>query len=146
MDIYNFKRLVDKLEDLPEELKNSRFNLGYPSIPNCGHRGCFAGLIDVVSYDMPELYYIHRRDRWRDVFCEYEPTGWAYTLNTFLGCDFAKWAWANPDIWGYRYGMYIWHSKTAFGVEDYERLTQDMMIIHLRQVLNRLIKFHTTEK
>ena len=146
MDVYKFKRLVEALEALPVEFKNSRFDLGHSSIPNCGHRGCFAGLISILACDMPELHYIHRRDSWRDMFCKYEPTGWAYTLNTFLGCDFAKWARANPEIWGYEYGMHMWHSKTAFGVVDHERLTHDMMIIHLRQVFNRLIKFHTTEK
>jgi hypothetical protein len=43
------------------------------------------------------LHDIYRRDRWRDNFCEHEPTGWAYTLNKFLGCDFAKWAHDNPE-------------------------------------------------
>jgi hypothetical protein len=54
-----------------------------------------------------------------DSFCEHEPTGWAYTLNKFLGCYFAKWAHDNPDIWGYEFGGRMWHSKTAFGVADH---------------------------
>jgi hypothetical protein len=145
MDIHNFKTLVESLEALPEELKNSRFDLGDPAIPNCGHRGCFAGLISIVAYDIYQLHNIYRRNRWRDNFCEHEPTGWAYTLNVFLGCDFAKWARANPEIWGYEYGMHMWHSKTAFGVVDHERITHDMMIIHMRHVFNRLVVFHTTE-
>ena len=146
MKIQKFKRLVEGLEALREEHKNSKFDLGYPAIPNCGRNGCFAGLIALVACDMPELFNIHRKARWTDKFNEHEPTGWAYTLNTFLGCDFAKWARANPEIWGYEYGMHMWHSKTAFGVVDHERLTHDMMIIHMRHVFNRLVAFHTTEK
>ena len=146
MNTNNFKILVKGLEDLREEHKNSKFDIGYSAIPNCGRNGCLAGLISVVACDMPDLFNIHRKARWTDKFNEYEPTGWAYTLKVFLGCNFAKWARDNPEIWGYKYGMYMWHSKTAFGVEDHELLTHDMMIIHLRGVFNRLLAFHTTEK
>jgi hypothetical protein len=55
--------------------KNSKFDLGYPAIPNCGRNGCFAGLIALVACDMPELFNIHRKARWTDKFNEHEPTG-----------------------------------------------------------------------
>jgi hypothetical protein len=141
MDTYNFKLLVEALGKLPEELKNSRFDIGHQAIPNCGHRGCLAGLISIVAYDIYQLHDIYRRDRWRDNFCEHEPTGWAYTLNKFLGCDFAKWAHDNPEIWGYEFGGRMWHSKTAFGVADHERLTHDLIIVRLRKALYNWIAF-----
>jgi hypothetical protein len=55
MKIHKFKRLVEALEALPVEFKNSRFDLGHSSFPNCGYRGCFAGLISILACDMPEL-------------------------------------------------------------------------------------------
>jgi hypothetical protein len=68
-----------------------------------------------------------------------QSNGWAFTLNKFLGCDFAKWAHDNPDIWGYEFGGRMWHSKTAFGVADHERLTHDLIIVRLQKVFNRWI-------
>jgi hypothetical protein len=37
--------------------------------------------------------------------------------------------------------MYIWHSKTAFGVKDHEKLTHDMMIVCFRKALDKWIAF-----
>jgi hypothetical protein len=54
---------------------------------------------------------------------------------------FAKWAHDNPDIWGYEFGGRMWHSKTAFGVADHERLTHDLIIVRLRKALNNWIDF-----
>jgi hypothetical protein len=61
MNTYNFKILVEALGKLPEELKNSRFDIGDTAIPNCGHRGCLAGLISIVAYDIYQLHDIYRR-------------------------------------------------------------------------------------
>jgi hypothetical protein len=49
MNTNNFKILVKGLEDLREEHKNSKFDIGYSAIPNCGRNGCLAGLISVVA-------------------------------------------------------------------------------------------------
>jgi hypothetical protein len=35
----------------------------------------------------------------------------------------------------------MWHSKTAFGVKDHEKLTHDMMIVCFRKALDKWIDF-----
>jgi hypothetical protein len=66
-------------------------------------------------------------------------------LNEFLDCDFKKWAGDNPDIWDNEFGASMWYSKQAFGRKEWERLTHDKIIVHLRKdSLVQLVVFPKT--
>ena len=139
MDTYNFSELLESLEKLPIELKNKRIDIGEPRVLNCSSYGCLGSLISIVAYDMPELKEIYRGKCWHIDFYKQDATGWSYVLNEFLDCDFKKWAGDNPDIWDNEFGASMWYSKQAFGRKEWERLTHDKIIVHLRKAYNRWI-------
>jgi hypothetical protein len=47
--------------------------------------GCFAGLVYIVANDITELHKLYTYQRYNYVM-------WSSTLDSFLGCNFKKWA------------------------------------------------------
>ena len=134
MNTNNFKILVEALEALPEEIKNNQVDMKSVLEPICGTPGCFAGLISIVANDIPKLKQAYKGE-------DYHYTDWEAALNIFLECTFREWAYDNWEIWGNSKGMGVFSCSLSFGVEIYDALTHNMIIIHLRKAFDKWIDF-----
>ena len=133
MNTNNFKILVEALEALPKHIRNNEVDMNSIVEPTCGTAGCFAGLISIVSNDIPELKKLYT-----DTAYNYH--SWIIALYKFLEVDLTVWAMMNPKKWRNNLGTYMFRSGIAFGRAKDDKLTHNMIIIHLRKVLNQCIK------
>jgi hypothetical protein len=133
MNTNNFKTLVVALEALPKHIKNREVNMDSISEPTCNTAGCFAGLISIVANDIPELKKLYT-----DTAYNYH--SWIIAFYRFLETDLTTWAMMNQKKWRNSLGIYMFRSGIAFGKAKDDKLTHNMIIIHLRKVLNQCIK------
>ena len=138
LNVSKFKVLVEALEALPEDIRSNEVDMSSTDEPTCGAVGCFTGLISIVADDIPELKEIY-------LFSSYNCYNWKDTLYDFLECDFSKWAEHKPKIWGNAYGWHMFESAMAFGKDHGYILSHDEIIIHLRDVCNRLEQSNTVK-
>ena len=124
ISVERFKTLVEALEALPEDIKGDSANMVIRGLTS---------LISNVANDIPELkkYFF--------------ATNWQWAICDFLECNFSRWAEYNPKIWGNAYGWHIFNSSKAFGKNHGDALTHDEIIIHLRDVCNRLEQSNTVK-
>ena len=124
ISVERFKTLVEALEALPEDIKGDSADMVIRGL---------TGLISNVANDIPELkkYFF--------------ATNWKWAICDFLECDFSMWAEHNPKIWGNDYGWHMFNSSKAFGKNHGDALTHDEIIIHLRDVYNRLEQSNTVK-
>ena len=132
MNTNNFRKFVETLEALPQDIKNREVETRTIFKPLPATIDCFTGLISIVAEDIPELKELH----------EGNPHGiflWEYTLDDFLECAFPHWAWANRDFWGNPDGLGMHEYKEAFGKKKDEVLTNNDIILHLRRAFDRWV-------
>lgn len=147
MKTERFKILVEALEALPEDVKNNIVIMGSMYEPTCGTPGCFAGLISIVANDIPELKQVYVLDNsynynyWAKALGEYLEGNVSPCRTTGERSSFEVWAQENPGIWGNENGAYVFSSACSFGRNPGDRLTHDEIIIYLRGVYERWIKF-----
>jgi hypothetical protein len=97
------------------------------SEPTCNTAGCFAGLISIVANDIPELKKLYT-----DTAYNYH--SWIIAFYRFLETDLTTWAMMNQKKWRNSLGIYMFRSGIAFGKAKDDKLTHNMIIIHLRKV------------
>ena len=75
----------------------------------CGNYGCPAGLWAVLNgHTAPDITIGQAMIAMEE---------WLFNAAGGTGERLPRWARANPDLWGNRYGEYIWNDARAFGVE-----------------------------
>ena len=150
MNTMKFKTLLEALDRLPSEIKNNIIDMSSIFEPTCGTPGCFAGLISIVANDIPELKEIYKSSH--EYNGDYSYHGWANALGTYLECDgyantetdietsFEGWVNEHPAVWGESPNR-VFSSNAAFGKSGLDEMKHDDVIIYLRGVYERWIKF-----
>jgi hypothetical protein len=136
------KQLVNALDELSDDVKDWDVNMRNGAEPTCGTPGCHAGLISIVSEELPELQEIYERLyflQWNIRGNRYEYDMWADALAIFLGFvdmeDLMDWAKDNPKIWGNEHGFHMFSFRRAFTDKTNKKLTHRDIINHWKQVL-----------
>jgi hypothetical protein len=133
MNTERFRIFVEALEALPEEVKSRKVNMLSTTRPMKYTAGCFAGLVYIVANDITELHKLYTYQRYNYVM-------WSSTLDSFLGCNFKKWAHYNPKVWDNDFGEKVFSNRVAWGVEADGVITNNHIIVHLRKAYDRWVK------
>ena len=145
MNKNKLKQFVNALDTLSDDVKDMGVAMMSTDKPLCGTPGCHAGLIYIVSEELPELQEIYERiffSHWNLKYSHYEYTIWADALAEFLGFseekDLECWAKDNPKIWGNKYGYDMFSGRLAFTNDEDKILKHRDIINHWKQVLKNI--------
>jgi hypothetical protein len=131
MNTENFRKIVEALEKLPQEVKNREVDIISVKEPLAENISDFTGLISLAGRKIPGMLELYNPE------LEYSCSRWALVLDIFLDCNFSKWASRHPSIWGNYVGYGVYTSTYAFGKK--ETLINNDIILHMRKAYNRWI-------
>ena len=144
MRIRRLKKLVKALEDLPDDIKNRKASENV-NLPTNGDFKSFAGLIQIVSQNIPALkkhyQYEDEYDSKNGIVLKPSlryTSNWEWALKRYLGANLADWACSNSELWGNdKIGYSRDFSSLTFDMNGPEVLTNRHIINHLVCVCNR---------
>ncbi len=143
------KELVGALDELSDDIKDMKVDMGSTGKPSCDTCGCHAGLISIVAKDLPELQETYKHLCSLHLEKEYYNNPyvyifWARALADFLDFEdrysFIYWARDNPEIWGNEHGVSMFDSAKAFADDESKQITHRDIIKHWKQVLKKVEK------
>jgi hypothetical protein len=132
MNTKNFRKLIKRLEGLPQEVKNREVNMLSVREPTPDTSSDFVGLISLAGKEIPEMIKLYSPET------EYNCSRWVLVLDDYLECDFAKWANRHPKVWGNHAGYGIYTLSCAFGKSG--TLINEDIILHMRKAYNKWVK------
>ena len=148
MNKNKLKQFVNALDALSDDVKDWDVKMESGEKPTCETPGCHAGLISIVAQDLPELQEIYKNLH----LLECAPASgsenqyifyvWGRALAIFLGfkCgnELEIWARKNPELWGNKYGYYMFCAFLAFAEDLSKEITHRDIIEHWKKVLVNL--------